>query len=241
MGHSSATPREPCSALRISATHDATNALIQRYTSAQDTADRTLPLLEFGPRYAHLTDKIKTLRDQMRRTDQVKERLKADPDGQLSQTDPDARSMMSQAKGTLIERTSRYVMLAKLGGCDAQSALEGFTRRPRSVPLSLRKTLTYDQGTEMALQQTLAKRLKMSILFCDPHSPCQRASKEKANGLILEYLPKGVDLSGFTQAQLTAIEIRLHTRSRKMLAFQTPDEVFSCLKLKEFLSVALQA
>jgi len=73
---------------------------IQRYMSALDTADRTLPLLEFGPRYAHLTDKIKTLREQMRRMDQMKERLKAEPDGQLSQTDPDSRSMMSQAKGT---------------------------------------------------------------------------------------------------------------------------------------------
>jgi transposase len=73
---------------------------IQRYMSALDTADRTLPLLEFGPRYAHLTDKIKTLREQMRRMDQMKERLKAEPGEQLSLTDPDARSMMSQAKGT---------------------------------------------------------------------------------------------------------------------------------------------
>jgi hypothetical protein len=73
---------------------------IQRYMSALDTADRTLPLLEFGPRYAHLTDKIKTLREQMRRMDQMKERLKAEPGEQLSLTDPDSRSMMSQAKGT---------------------------------------------------------------------------------------------------------------------------------------------
>lgn len=73
---------------------------IQRYMSAQDTADRTLSPLEFGPRYAHLTEKIKTLRQQMRRMDQMKERLKEEPDEQLSQTDPDARSMMSKAKGT---------------------------------------------------------------------------------------------------------------------------------------------
>jgi len=73
---------------------------IERYMSALDTADRTLPPLDFGPRYAHLTDKIKTLREQMRRMDQMKERLKEEPDEQLSQTDPDARSMMSRAKGT---------------------------------------------------------------------------------------------------------------------------------------------
>jgi IS30 family transposase len=75
------------------------------------------------------------------------------------------------AVGTLIERTSRYIMLAKLDGCDAQSALEGFTKRLRTAPAGLRKTLTYDKGTEMALHETLAKRLKMSIFFCDPHSP----------------------------------------------------------------------
>jgi len=73
---------------------------IQRYLSALDTADRTLPLLEFGPRYAHLQDKLRTLRQQMRRMDDMKERLKTEPDEQLSLTDPDARSMISQAKGT---------------------------------------------------------------------------------------------------------------------------------------------
>jgi transposase len=73
---------------------------IQRYMAALDTADRTLPLMEFGPRYAHLTDKIELLRAQMRRMDEMKERLKQEPDEQLSLTDPDARSMMSQAKGT---------------------------------------------------------------------------------------------------------------------------------------------
>ena len=73
---------------------------IQRYLSALDTADRTMPLLEFGPRSAHLKDKLSALREQMRRMDEMKERLKAEPDEQLCLTDPDARSMMSQAKGT---------------------------------------------------------------------------------------------------------------------------------------------
>ena len=73
---------------------------IQRYLSALDTADRTMPLLEFGPRSAHLKDKLSALRKQMRRMDEMKERLKAEPDEQLSLTDPDDRSMMSQAKGT---------------------------------------------------------------------------------------------------------------------------------------------
>jgi transposase, IS30 family len=145
------------------------------------------------------------------------------------------------AVGTLIERTSRYIMLAKLDGCDARSALEGFTKRLRSVPASLRKTLTYDQGTEMALHETLAKRLKMSIFFCDPHSPWQRAANENANGLIREYLPKGTDLSTVTHAELSAIEARLNGRPRQVLHFQTPEEVFYDLKFNEFIGVALQA
>jgi len=73
---------------------------IQRYLSALGTADRTLPLLEFGPRYVHLQDKVRTLRQQMRRMDEIRERLKSEPDEQLSLTDPDSRSMVSQAKGT---------------------------------------------------------------------------------------------------------------------------------------------
>lgn len=147
----------------------------------------------------------------------------------------------ASAVGTIIERTSRYIMLAKLDGCDAQSALDGFTKRLRTIPPSLRKTLTYDQGTEMALHETLAKRLKMDIYFCDPRSPWQRASNENANGLIREYLPKGTDLSTVTQAKLKSIEASLNTRPRKILNFQTPEEVFSELKFNEFLSVALQA
>ena len=150
-------------------------------------------------------------------------------------------SRNGSAVGTLIERTSRYVMLAKLDGCDAQSVLEGFTKRLRTVPASLRKTLTYDQGTEMALHETLAKRLKMDIFFCDPHSPWQRAANENANGLIRQYLPKGTDLSTVTAAELRAIEARLNGRPRQILRFQTPDEVFSSLKLNEYIGVPLQA
>lgn len=150
----------------------------------------------------------------------------------------------ASAVGTLIERTSRYVMLVKLPRSDARSVLEGFTRRLRSVPASLRKTLTYDQGSEMALHQTLSRRLDLQIFFCDPRSPWQRASNENANGLIREYLPKGMDLSRVTTPQLRHIESSLNTRPRKILDFQTPEEVFSNLKFNEFLgpsAVALQA
>jgi transposase, IS30 family len=147
----------------------------------------------------------------------------------------------ASAVGTLVERTSRFVMLVKLDGAGATSILDGFSRRLRSIPPGLRKTLTYDQGTEMALHDTLARRLRMDIFFCDPHSPWQRGSNENANGLIREYLPKGSDLSHFTQQQLSSFEYALNTRPRKILGFKTPLEVFSQLKLNNIAGVALQA
>lgn len=145
------------------------------------------------------------------------------------------------AVGTMVERTSRFIMLARMDSASADSALAGFSRRLRTVPDSLRKTLTYDQGSEMAKHQVLAKRLRMDIYFCDPHSPWQRGSNENANGLIRQYLPKGTDLSNITQAQLNHVENLLNNRPRKILDFLTPAEVFANLKLNHIAGVALQA
>jgi IS30 family transposase len=92
----------------------------------------------------------------------------------------------------------------------------------------------------MALHQTLAKRLKIDIYFCDPHSPWQRGTNENANGLIREYLPKGTDLSVHTHQQLTAIEASLNNRPRKILGYRTPAEVLAELKLHPLGGVALQ-
>jgi len=147
----------------------------------------------------------------------------------------------ASAVGTLVERTSRYVMLVKLDGCDAQSVLEGFTKRLRTVPETLRKTMTYDQGTEMALHAQLAKRLRMDVYFCDPHSPWQRGTNENANGMIREYLPKGTNLGLNSYQALSSIEYALNNRPRKILGFRTPHEVFSELKLGDIAGVALQA
>jgi IS30 family transposase len=133
----------------------------------------------------------------------------------------------ASAVGTLVERKSRYVLLAKVDGVDAESVLEGFTRRLRTLPPGVRQTLTYDQGREMARHQELARRLNIRVYFADPHSPWQRPSNENANGLIRQYLPKGMDLSGVSQRRLTQIATALNTRPRKCLGFQTPDEVMS--------------
>lgn len=149
-------------------------------------------------------------------------------------------AMNRSSVGTLVERISRYVMLVKLDGNTAQDVLEGFKRRLKSVPESLRKTMTYDQGSEMALHETLSAQLKMDIFFCDPHSPWQRGSNENANGLVREYLPKGMDLSKVTHQQLTAIEHSLNHRPRKILNFHSPHEVFSALTADFIRGVALQ-
>ena len=147
----------------------------------------------------------------------------------------------ASAVGTIVERTSRYLMLVKLDNTGSNTVLEGFTHRLRSIPSSLRKTLTYDQGTEMAQHHTLAKRLRMDIFFCDPHSPWQRGSNENANGLIREYLPKGMNLNLVTQYELNSVEYALNHRPRKILGFRTPHEVFSEIKLNNVAGVALQA
>ena len=141
------------------------------------------------------------------------------------------------AVGTLVERTTRLVILARMEGMDARSARAGCTKKLRHVPAPLRKTLTYDRGKEMAEHERLAQRLAIRIFFADPYSPWQRGTNENTNGLLRQYLPKGTDLSGYTQRELNAIAHRLNTRPRKCLNFATPLEVFT--QLRHHLPVAL--
>ncbi len=134
------------------------------------------------------------------------------------------------AVGTLVERTTRLVILARMEGTDAVSAHEGFVRKLQHVPAPLRKTLTYDRGKEMAQHERLAQRLAIQVFFADPHSPWQRGTNENTNGLLRQYLPKGTDLSAYTQRELNAMAHRLNTRPRKCLDFATPLEVFTRLR-----------
>ncbi len=134
------------------------------------------------------------------------------------------------AVGTLVERTTRLVLLARMEGTDARSARAGFTKKLRHVPAPLRNTLTYDRGKEMAEHERLAQRLAIRIFFADPHSPWQRGTNENTNGLLRQYLPKGTDLSGYTQRELNAIAHRRKTRPRKCLHFATPLEVDAHLR-----------
>lgn len=133
------------------------------------------------------------------------------------------------AVGTLVERSSRFIILAQMQDCSSLSALHGFSRVLSELQPSLCKTLTYDRGSEMARHRELTQQTGVKIYFADPHSPWQRGSNENANGLIRQYLPKGVDLSSTTQGQLNAIANTLNNRPRRILNYQTPLEVFSQL------------
>ena len=131
--------------------------------------------------------------------------------------------------GTLVERTSRKVVLVKLADAKAETARDAFAAGLLAVPAPLRLTLTYDQGKEMARHRELAALTGLRVYFADPHAPWQRGSNENTNGLLRQYLLKGTDLSVFSQAELDAIATRLNSRPRKTLGFATPDEVFSAL------------
>ena len=133
------------------------------------------------------------------------------------------------AVGTLVERTSRLVLLARMHALDADTTAHAFERSFANVPEPFRKTLTYDRGTEMARHAQLTQNTGIKVYFADPYSPWQRGSNENANGLIRQYLPKGTDLSGHSQDELNEIAERLNNRPRKILDFMTPNEVFQKL------------
>lgn len=144
------------------------------------------------------------------------------------------------AVGTLVERMTRLVLLAKMEGTDAESAYRGFAKKLRHVPVALRHTLTYDRGKEMATHERLAKRLAIRVFFADPHSPWQRGTNENTNGLLRQYLPKGSDLSSGTQRELNVIADRLNTRPRKGLNFATPLEVYAHVRHRSPLHLDLE-
>ena len=128
--------------------------------------------------------------------------------------------------GTLIERSSRLVLLARMPDATAEGALAGFTKALNRVQAPMRKTMTYDQGKEMSRHKDLTAATGVAVYFADPHSPWQRGSNENTNGLLRQYMPKGTDLSTLSQDDLDVIAHRLNTRPRKMHGFRSPLEVY---------------
>lgn len=144
----------------------------------------------------------------------------------------------ASAIGTVVERKTRYTILTKMKDATADTALTSFTRALSKVPKAMRVSMTYDQGKEMARHAELAERLKIKVYFCDPHSPWQRPTNENTNGLIRQYLPKGIDLGIYSQKDLDKIADSLNNRPRKVLGFRTPLEAFQTEISNQ--SVALQ-
>ncbi len=131
------------------------------------------------------------------------------------------------AVGTVVERKTRFVILSKMNGCTASAALEGFTRQMKRLPVALRRSMTYDRGSEMACHPELARRLKIDIWFCDPHAPWQRGSNENTNGLLRQFFPKGTDLSNLSQTTLNDVARLMNERPRKTLGWNTPAEAMA--------------
>ncbi|MGQ0526426.1 MAG: IS30 family transposase, partial [Alphaproteobacteria bacterium] len=126
------------------------------------------------------------------------------------------------AVGSIVERTSRYLILVQVEKASAPVVANGFTSQMQNIPPLLRKSLTYDRGTEMAWHRQIEQALDLTVYFADPRSPWQRGTNENTNGLVRQYLPKGTDLSGYTQDDLNAIAKELNERPRKCLDYQTP-------------------
>ncbi len=131
------------------------------------------------------------------------------------------------AVGTLVERTTLFTVLAKMEDASAASAVKGFAHVLNRIKAQKRLSLTYDQGREMAAHQQLTAETGIKVYFADPHSPWQRGRNENTNGLARQYLPKGSDLSVFSQEELDAIAWKLNTRPRKSLGFKCPAQLFT--------------
>ena len=146
--------------------------------------------------------------------------------------------LLSGAKNThiatLVERTSRFVMLIRLEGKDSQTVIDALVRKVRELPRGLMASLTWDRGTELAYHKKFTVATDVAVYFCDPQSPWQRGSNENTNGLLRQYFPKGTDLSAYNQDALDQVALSLNTRPRKTLGFLTPaDKLNSVVALTD--------
>jgi IS30 family transposase len=131
------------------------------------------------------------------------------------------------AIGTLVERTARLTIIVKLKAKDAESVRKAFAKEFAKVPKGLKKSLTYDQGQEMAQHKIFTKETKIQVYFAHPHSPWERGTNENTNDLIRQFFPKGTDFNNVTERELKKIQELLNDRPRKVHDFYTPNEVFN--------------
>ena len=139
--------------------------------------------------------------------------------------------LLSGARGshvvTLVERQSRYVILAKVANKQTDTVVQALIAQARKLPRELCRSLTWDRGKELANHRRFTLATDVAVYFCDPQSPWQRGTNENTNRLLRQYLPHGIDLSTFSQAQLSTIARQLNERPRKTLNYQTPAETFA--------------
>jgi IS30 family transposase len=143
------------------------------------------------------------------------------------------------AIGTLVERSTGFVMLLHLPGDRTAATLAAaMSAKVPEIPEILRRSLTWDQGSEMALHTHITQATGLPIYFCDPHSPWQRGTNENTNGLLRQYFPKGTDLSIHSADEIAAVAAALNARPRKTLAWKTPAEALDQLLVSAMSSDA---
>jgi IS30 family transposase len=123
---------------------------------------------------------------------------------------------------TLVERASRFVILVKIPEKRTEAVVDALVKAVRKLPMALRKSLTWDRGSELTDHVRFTVATDVRVYFCDPRSPWQRGSNENTNGLLRQYYPKGMDLSAVSQAQLDVVARKLNTRPRETLDWKTP-------------------
>src|ERR1700691_3400995 len=123
---------------------------------------------------------------------------------------------------TLVEHHSRFAMLIKVPSKETEAVVAALSQHVRKLPVTLKRSLTWDRGLEMAKHKDFTVATDVQVYFCGPQSPWQRGTNENTNLLLRQYFPRGTDLSDYSQAQLDQVALRLNQRPRKTLGFQTP-------------------
>lgn len=139
----------------------------------------------------------------------------------------------SSAIGTLVERTTRTIIIVPLKARDATTVRKAFEKEFKTIPKQMKKTLTYDNGTEMAQHKLFTKNTKIQVYFTHPYSPWERPTNENSNGLIRDYFPAGTDFNLISKARLKEVQNQLNERPRHVLDYRTPKEVFEEMILKQ--------
>lgn len=141
----------------------------------------------------------------------------------------------SSAIGTLVERTTRTIILVPLKAMDATTVRQAFEKEFKTIPAQMKLTMTYDNGSEMSQHKLFTKHTKIKIYFAHPYSPWERPTNENSNGLVRDYFPKGTDFNTISKARLKEVQKQLNERPRNVLDWKTPKKVFEEMILKKIV------